>query len=113
AMCDAPRAVQPLAFPHDAEPAAPKPRATRIASQRYAMHADRCIELERLRREVHAVGGIRLDGVDAILAGAGAGAAGDQLARDEARAVGPFPAERQHQQLAAAVGGPALPYRLR
>src|SRR5262249_60906743 len=66
------------------------------------------IELERLCREVHAVGGIRLDAVDAILACAGTGAASDQLTRDEARAVGPLPTERQHKQLAAAVGGHAL-----
>src|SRR5881394_3530784 len=103
AVREAHLAVQYLVFPDDAEAAPLRTGAAGITVQRHAMHADRRIELECLGRQVHAVRGVGLDDVDAVFGRTGAGAAGDQLACDVARAVGPCATECQHQQLPAAV----------
>ena len=80
-------AVEDLVFAHHAEAAAERAGAAGILPQRDAVDADRRLHLHRFGRQVHAVRGVGLDDVDAVQAGAGAAAAGDQLADDVAAAV--------------------------
>src|SRR5262249_11449231 len=66
----------------EAEPAALRTRPPGIAAQRDLMHTDRCIELVRFGRQVHAVCCVRLDDVDTVFGGAGPRAPRNKLARD-------------------------------
>src|SRR6185437_8925762 len=85
-------ALEDLVLEDAAEPAALAPGPARIAVERGAVDADRRIHHQRLGRHVHAVGGIGLDGVDAVAARRGAAAAGQELRGDEAAEIRPPPA---------------------
>ena len=56
-------------------------------AERDAMQAQRCIHLQRLGRQVHAVARIGVDDIHAVAVAPGAAAAGDELAHDEALAA--------------------------
>src|SRR6516165_8521418 len=75
AMTHAHFPVQDLVFPHDAEPSALGACTPGIAAQRDAMDADGGVELECFGRQIHAIGSVGLDHIDAILVRARAGAA--------------------------------------
>ena len=99
-------AVQHLVFAHHAETAAEcvpaPPESCRSATRWTRIGASISM---RFGRQVHAVRGIGLDDIDAVQAGAGAAAAGDQLADDVAAAIGSLSAEGDDQQLAADAAG--------
>ena len=92
--------VQHLVFLDLAEAAAPGAGAAGIGPETPSIDANRRLELHGLGRQVHAIRGIRLDDIDAVSAGAGAAAAGDQLADDVAVAVATAAAEGDDQELA-------------
>src|SRR5207237_8972938 len=91
-------AMQDLVFAHDAETAAMRSSAAGIAPQHGTVDADRGIQLERFDGQVHAIGRVGLDDIDAVLAAAGASAARDQFAGHVARSVRPRAAERYPEQ---------------
>ena len=97
-------AVENLVLLDHAQAAALPARAAGILAQRHAMDADRRLHLHRLDRQVHAVGDVGLDDVDAVGPHARAAAASDQFPGDERRAASMPAAERQDHQLARAVG---------
>src|SRR5579883_3060597 len=66
AICQRHLALENLVFENAAEPAALPPGAARIGVERPAMDANRRIHHQGFGRDVHAIGGIRLDDVDAV-----------------------------------------------
>ena len=93
-------AVEDFVFAHHAEAAAERAGAAGIRPERDPVDADRRLHLHGFGRQVHAVRGVGFDDVDAVQAGAGAAAAGDQLADDVAAAAWMASAEGDDQKFA-------------
>src|SRR5918993_5665798 len=93
-------AVEDLIFAHHAEAATERAGAAGIGPERDPVDTDRRLHLHGFGRQVHAVRGVRFNDIDAVQAGAGAAAAGDQLADDVAAAAWLASAEGNDQKFA-------------